>query len=124
MKCNREPLWVGASLWLLAAGAVAPAYGQQTCWPILSVKQPRLSDTMINLKRYWSASLEVNASSCIESSGTFELRVSRSKENAWDFTFTEPVAWNTRQTDVVIELWADEAVLDYRIGRIRPCTCR
>lgn len=106
--------------------AVVPpaAAEQKTCWPILSVKQPRLSDTMINMKRYWSAMLEVNAASCVESAGTFDLRLTRSKENARDFVFTEPVAWSTRQTDIVIELWADEAVLDYRIGRIRYCTCR
>lgn len=106
------------------AGSASPTDAQQVCWPILSVKQPRLSDTMINMKRYWSATLEVNAVSCIESAGTFDLHIMRSKENAREFTFTEPVVWNTRQTDIVIELWADEAVLDYRVGRSLPCTCR
>ena len=123
MSINRR-LMVGlVTAWCLASPAPATAQ-PQACWPLLSVKQPRLSDAMINLKRYWSATLEVNAAFCIELAGTFDLRTVRTKEIGPDFAVTEPVAWSTRQTDVVLELWADEAVLDYRIGRVRPCTCR
>lgn len=113
-----------AGAWVVLAGSVPASAERGACWPILSVKQPRLSDTMINLKRYWSATLEVNATVCVESAGTFDLRTRRSMENGVDFTVTEPVAWGTRQTDIVLELWTDEAVIDFRIARIRPCTCR
>jgi hypothetical protein len=111
-------------LCLIAMEARAPAHGQQACWPILQVSQPRLSDTMINLKRYWFATLEVNANSCVESSGSFELSTTRARESGPDFVVAEAVAWNSRQTDIVIELWADEAIIDYRIVSRRPCTCR
>ena len=122
MRNARRATWMVALA--LACSIAMPAAAQQVCRPILSVKQPRLSDAMINLKRYWSATLEVNAAFCIELAGTFDLRTVRTKEIGPDFAVTEPVAWSTRQTDVVLELWADEAVLDYRIGRVRPCTCR
>jgi hypothetical protein len=113
-----------AGLWLLAVASPTSTYGQQTCWPTLFVKQPRLSDSMINLKRYWFASLEVDASSCVESSGAFDLRTTRTKENGRDFFVTEPVAWSKRQTDIVIELWTDEAIIEHWIVPVRPCTCR
>ena len=79
MRFDRTLISAAAGLWLLAAGTLTPAHGQQACWPILFVKQPRLSDTMINLKRYWFATLEVNSSSCIDSAGIFDLRTTRSK---------------------------------------------
>lgn len=123
MSISQQLMVCLVTAWCLASPAPAAAQ-QQACWPIISVKQPRLSDTMINLKRYWSATLEVNAAFCIESAGTVDLRTVRTKENGPDFAVTEPVAWSTRQTDIVLELWTDEAVLDFRIGRVRPCTCR
>jgi hypothetical protein len=57
-------------------------------------------------------------------SGQFEIDVIRIKEYSPDVQFTEKYRWNSGQFDVSIELAADEAIEDYRIGFIAPCVCR
>jgi len=52
------------------------------------------------------------------------LLIVRMKENALDLPFVEGVGWHVGQKDIVLEFWADEAVLEYRINKIAACTCR
>jgi len=101
---------------------VLPAYGQAICRPQLAIKDVRFSQ-MVGVKRYWWASIEVDSSRCVESSGRFEMKFVRLKENAKDLKFTERVGWQRGPTDVVMEFWADEAVLEYQIGYVPTCTC-
>ena len=61
---------------------------------------------------------------CATRSGNFEIDVIRTKEYSPDMQFTEKYRWNAGQFDVSIELRADEAIEDYRIGFIAPCVCR
>jgi hypothetical protein len=100
-----------------------PAFGQPMCRPALAVTDVRFSQ-MVGLKRYWWASIKVDDSRCAESSGSFEMNFVRTKENGEDLAFSERVGWQRGPTDVVVEFWADEAVLDYKIGTVSPCTCR
>jgi hypothetical protein len=105
-----------------ATGALATV----TCKPILSVRNVR---EFRNAERpvqpwTWKATIVADASYCGTRSGWFEIDVIRIKEYAPDVQFTEKYRWNPGQFDVSIELAADEAIDDYRIGFIAPCVCR
>ena len=58
--------------------------------------------------------------------GLLELmqRFTRLKENAPDLTFSERFAWTQGRTEISLEFWADESVLDYAVDAVAPCTCR
>jgi hypothetical protein len=72
----------------------------------------------------WRATVIADASYCATRSGQFEIDVVRIKEYSPDVQFTEKYRWHAGQFDVSIELEADEAIEDYRIGFIAPCVCR
>ena len=99
------------------------ASSQPICRPQLAVKDARLSQ-MVGSKRYWWAGIEVDASTCVETSGRFEIWFSRIKEAAPDVEFREPLTWQAGTTDAVVEFAVDEAVQAYRVGYVSPCTCR
>jgi hypothetical protein len=101
---------------------VTPSLGEQPCKPRLSVEDARLSDAQ-HLRRTWTATLRADASRCAGASGEMHIRFTRLKENAPDLIFSQPFTWTRERTDISLEFWADEAVLDYSIGSIVPCRC-
>ena len=96
---------------------------QPICKPAITVKQVAFSE-MINLKRIWTASLEVDASSCATTSGLYSIGFVRRAENAPEAAFVEPFIWRLGQTRVVVEFWADESVERYWIENVASCPCR
>ena len=112
---------------LLAAGVVVlsatQTVAEQMCKPGLSVTDVRFSDAM-NQHRKWSAALNVDASRCAVVSGGFEINFVRIKEMAPDLPFTERFTWTAGKAEVGLDFWWDEAVLEYSIGTVEPCTCR
>lgn len=106
---------------MMATGAVAAV----TCKPILTVKNVREVRTSTFPQPWtWTATIFADRTFCATRSGTFEIDFVRIKEYAPDLQFTEKFKWGTGQFEVTIELGADEAILNYRIGFIAPCVCR
>jgi hypothetical protein len=101
----------------------AQATAQPVCRPVLTVKEESFSQTF-DLRRIWTASINVDASRCTTSSGLFSIRFIRLAENAPDLTFTEPLEWQLGQKKVVVEFWANEAVHKYWIEEVAACPCR
>ncbi|MBX9774708.1 MAG: hypothetical protein K2Y71_09865 [Xanthobacteraceae bacterium] len=110
---------------LFAVPAV-PALATITCKPLLTIKNVRelRASTMPPQPWTWRATIVADASYCATQSGWFEVDAIRIKEYAPDVQFTEKYRWTAGQFDVSIELTADEAINDYRIGFIAPCVCR
>ena len=112
---------------LLAASIAAfnanSALGVPVCKPQLSFKEVRFSEIR-NLRRIWTADLNVDAASCAATTGRFFLRFLRAKENAPDLEFAEQLSWHAGPMQVSIEFWQDEAVQDYWLGYVDPCACR
>jgi hypothetical protein len=125
-------MWPHPLSTLLAASIVlagaSPSLGGSICRPQLSFKEARLSEAP-NRQRTWRAVLGVDASACTASFGRFDISFVREKENAPDLEFSEQFTWQTAQSragqiEVAIDLWMDEAVLEYSIGYVAPCGCR
>jgi len=95
----------------------------QLCRPALTFKDVHFSEVR-NLQRTWTAALAVDASRCASTSGRFDLAFTREKENAPDLEFVERFTWKPGRIEVTVYFWRDEAVLDYSIGYVEPCTCR
>ena len=114
---------------LLACGLVfasASAFAEVACKPILSVRQVRdLHGPTEALQSWqWSATVVADARHCATQSGSFEIDFVRIKEFAPDLQFTHKARWRAGEFDLVLEMWADEAILEYRIGFVAPCVCR
>ena len=107
----------------LAPLGATPNVAQQTCKPILAVKDARISEAR-NQQRTWTGILTVDASHCSTTSGQFEIEFTRLKEAAPDLRFTERFTWALGQTTVSLDVWWDEYVQDYHVARIAPCPCR
>jgi hypothetical protein len=112
----------------LMAGSIVlfgttPNIAQQMCKPALTVAEARVSEAR-NLQRTWTAVLTVDSSHCSITSGEFEIEFTRLKESAPDMQFIERFTWAQGQTKVSLDLWWDEWVQDYQVGRIAPCPCR
>ena len=110
-----------AALVLFSQGTQADA--QPACKPILTVRDVIFSEP-INLKRYWTAMVHVDASRCATASGPFALGFVRRAENGPDLEFAEPFFWQPEQTKVRVEFWVDEAVHKYWISDAAACPCR
>ena len=113
---------------ILLAGSVVilgttQTIGEQVCKPHLSFEEVRFSEVK-NLQRKWSAVLGVDASRCATTSGRFDIKLIRLKEMTPDLPFTEQFTWTPGKTEVSVQFWLDEAVLEYSIGTVAPCTCR
>jgi hypothetical protein len=108
---------------LCASLNTAQVAAQPVCRPALTVKEESFSETL-NLRRVWTASIDVDASRCTTTSGLFSIRFIRLAENAPDLTFTEPLIWRLGQEKVVVEFWANEAVHKYWIEEVAACPCR
>jgi hypothetical protein len=108
---------------LCASLNAAPVAAQAVCRPTLTVKEESFSK-MFNLRRIWTASLDIDASRCATTSGLFSIRFIRLAENAPDLTFTEPFIWQLGQGRIRVEFWANEAVHRYWIEEVAVCPCR
>ena len=116
----RATVFVGA----LGALAVPPqAHCAVSCKPIIAIKSVQTSEPR-DMKRGWTAILDVSAFFCATSFGRFEIDFIRQKENAPDVQFTEQFEWRPGEIAVSLELWWDETVSAYRIGFVAPCVCR
>ena len=109
----------------LLASLTATAQAAITCKPLLAIKNVREIRTSTMPQSWtWQATITADASYCATRSGQFEIDVIRIKEYSPDVQFTETYRWSSGQFEVSIELAADEAIEDYRIGFIAPCVCR
>jgi hypothetical protein len=127
--------WVASNLLagLMVLCSVSQAFSGLSCKPLLTIKDVRFSEVQ-SLRRTWSkvplslrvwmATLLVDASRCATSSGRFEIDFVGLGETGPYFQFTEQFTWNPGQTEVSVDMSADEAILDYRVGFIAPCVCR
>jgi hypothetical protein len=57
------------------------------------------------------------------SSGAFEIKFVRIKETGPDLLFSERFQWSPGLTQVSLDFWWDEAVLDYWIADVPSCGC-
>ena len=114
-------LILAAVLLVFAQGVQATA--QPVCKPVMTVTDANFSEP-INLRRYWTAVVLVDASRCATVSGLFSLGFIRLAENAPDLEFAESFFWQPDQTKVRVEFWVDEAVHKYWISDVAACPCR
>jgi hypothetical protein len=119
--------------WLIVLCSASQTFSGVSCKPLLTIKQVRFSEVQSLWRtwskvplslRVWTATLLVDASRCAPSSGRFEIDFVGRGETGADVQFTEQFTWNPGNAEVSIDLSADEAILDYRIGFIAPCVCR
>ena len=99
------------------------AIAQPLCRPEIAIKSVHFSE-MMNLKRFWTATVNVDASGCATTSGLLALGFVRLSETAPDLQFAEPFMWRSGQMSVRVDFWADEAVDRYWIADVASCPCR
>jgi hypothetical protein len=92
------------------------------CEPVLTFKEVRFSDAQNQLRK-WRGVVAVDASRCAATSGSFEIKFIRIKEMGLDSLFSERFQWSPGSTQVSLDFWWDEAVLDYWIGDVASCGC-
>jgi hypothetical protein len=98
------------------------ALGGIACKPVLTFKKVRFSEAQNQLRK-WTGVVAVDASRCTATSGAFEIKFVRIKEMGPDLLFSEQFNWSSGLTEVSLDFWWDEAVLDYWIGDVSPCGC-
>lgn len=108
---------------LLVFSQATQATAEPVCKPALLVNDVGFSE-VTNLKRFWTATVQVDASRCATSSGLFAFAFVRLSENAPDLEFAEPLFWKSERTSVRVEFWADEAVQKYWVSDVAACPCR
>jgi hypothetical protein len=121
----RQSLTVVLALFFLSLNTPS-AWSQVACKPLLSIKtvhEARASYAPASPWR-WTASVVADARHCATRSGAFEIDFVRIKENSPDLQFTEKFRWQHDEFSISMELTADEAVPEFRIGFIAPCVCR
>jgi hypothetical protein len=106
----------------LALCVPAQAVAGMACKPVLTFKEVRFSEAQNQLRK-WTGVLAVDASRCVATSGTFEIKFVRIKEMGPDLLFSERYKWSPGLTRVSLDFWWDEAVLDYWIADVPPCGC-
>jgi hypothetical protein len=99
----------------LVLSVPAQAMAGIVCKPVLSFGEVRFSEAQNKLRK-WTGTLSVDASRCVATSGTFEVKFVRIKEIGADLLFSERFKWSPGLTHVSLDFWWDEAVLDYWRG--------
>jgi hypothetical protein len=101
------------------------AVGRQACRPLLTFEEVHFSNMQVpTLERKWTAIVSVDASRCAaNSAGYFEIVFTRLKEIGPDLEFREQFIWLPPSVKVGVDFAADEAVAQYRIDNITPCSC-
>ena len=114
------------SAFAFAAPAATSALAAVTCKPILSIRNVReIRAAEMSIKPWiWKATIVADNAFCATAAGAFEIDFLRIKEYSADVQFTERYQWTAGQFDIAMELTADEAIQDYRIGFVGPCVCR
>ena len=114
-----------AAIAALAAGThlgPQPLAAQPIYKPALTLQSTSFSEP-VNLRRVWRARFDVDASRCARTTGLFVIELLRTMENGVDEAFVEPFIWQHGVTEVRVDFRHDEAVHDFRISEIAPCTC-
>jgi hypothetical protein len=119
---QRRPL-IPSIAGIVVGLAANPGLAAPPCTPDLAVTSAHLSE-MQALRRIWTARIAVDASQCATTSGRFFIRFVRLKELGPDLPFSEAFTWRPGAIEVSTSFAADEAVLEYSIGYVRPCACR
>ena len=92
------------------------------CKPVFTFREVRFSEAQNQLRK-WTGVLAVDASRCVATSGTFDIKFVRIKEMGPDLFFSERFKWSPGPIEVSLDFWWDEAVLDYWIGEVQSCGC-
>jgi hypothetical protein len=108
---------------IVAVLAATQSLAAPLCTPDLAITGAHLSDMRAS-QRVWTAQIAVDASQCATTSGRFFIRFVRLKEIGPDLPFAEGFTWRPGAIDVSTVFAADEAVLQYSLGYVRPCACR
>ena len=106
----------------LVLGVPYQAVAAIACKPVLTFREVRFSQAQNQLRK-WTGVVAVDASRCAATSGTFEIKFVRIKEMGPDLLFSERFKWNPGLTQVSLDFWWDEAVLDYWIADVPFCGC-
>ena len=127
---GRRPCFVrnlrpgGALLALAMTFASAPAVAAGMCRPVLSIRDAQLSAyTPPALERKWTATVVADASRCASTAGTFEVGFVREQDGSPDLIFREQFSWSAPSVLIGLDFWFDEAVGDYWIYSVEPCSC-
>jgi hypothetical protein len=119
MRPTLATAWLAATLVLCVP---AQAMAGVACKPVLTFREVRFSEAQ-NQVRKWTGVLAVDASRCVATSGAFEIKLVRIKEMGPDLLFSERFKWSPGLTQVSLDFWWDEAVLDYWIADVPSCGC-
>jgi curli biogenesis system outer membrane secretion channel CsgG len=113
------------ALVFVALASAAQVSAQPLCTPALTIARTHLSEIRKPAsERTWTAAVAVDASRCASpASGTFDLVVSRLKENAPEARFRERFVWRAPAVAVELAFSADEAVERSWIEAVTPCPC-
>jgi hypothetical protein len=110
---------------VIGLAGLTQAFGQPSCRPDLAFKDVAFSQMQPpTMQRKWSAVVSVDAARCAaNSTGAFEIVFTRLQEFGPDSEFSETFIWAAPEVSVAVTLAPTEAVQDYRIGRVAPCSC-
>ena len=110
---------------IIGIASVTQTVGQELCKPTLAFKEVQFSQMKPpTLERKWTAIVSVDASRCTANSGgQFEIGFLRLKEIGPEVEFRERFRWLPRSVKVEVVFWADEAVEQYWIDNVSPCSC-
>ena len=112
-----------ASALLTALLGAMPASAEGVCKPKVEISNAQFSKAT-NLKRYWTATVTADASTCSASILLFSIRFLRWSESGPDIEFIEPFIRQRDEHVVRVEFRADEAVGNYRVYDVSTCPCR
>jgi hypothetical protein len=110
---------------VLALAGISEAAGNGVCRPKLAVTGVQFSEMIpLTLERKWTAIVTVDASRCAaNSSGYFDLGISRLKEMGYELEFRDQFVWLEPAVNIGVDFSADEAVEKYWIENVTSCTC-
>jgi hypothetical protein len=123
LSTTRLRPWTSSFAGIVAVLAATQSLAAPLCTPDLAITGAHLADMRAS-QRVWTARIAVDATQCATTSGRFFIRFVRLKEIGPDLPFSEAFTWRSGVIDVSTVFAADEAVLDYSIGYVRPCACR
>jgi hypothetical protein len=122
---TRHGLREASALAVAVSTLLHPAQGfaQRVCRPTIAIESASFSEPM-NMRRYWTATVDIDSSDCAASSGLFALGFIRLSETAPDLEFAEPFFWRPGKMTVRVEFWWDEALDRYWVADVAACSCR
>lgn len=107
---------------LLNAAQAAPVVA---CKPLLSTGDVTIRRESPVLSFEWKLVVFADPSHCTTRSGVFEIDFIGIQEySPVELQFTERFQWREGEFEVFLELSADEAVIEYRVGFVASCVCR